>query len=138
MSNSSLGFRRLFFSPMLSVKEEAEYKRLSSRLHQAVKKLGDYEPTIDDLLIDQAVRAKIYAVKCEKVLDRATQSAEIQGITDAVSKWNAALRRAINDLAANRRERLKSRSRREIVEELERFIEGEVESDRAGRFKEAR
>ena len=137
MGNSSLGFRRLFFAPMLSVKEEAEYNRLSKRLHQAVEKLGDYDPTMDDLLIDQAVRAKIYAVKCEKVLDRATEPAVIQGITDAVSKWNAALRRAMNDLAANRRERLKSKSRREIVEELERFIEGEVESDRAGRPKEA-
>lgn len=124
MFNSIAGMRELLFGPMILAKDKTEYERLLKRLHDAVKELGDYDSRIDGLLIDRAVRAKIYLERCENLLDRVRDPTEIQTITDAVSKWNAILRHALKDLAANRKERLKSKSGREIVEELERFIEG--------------
>jgi len=111
--------------PRLEQKDRDEFKRLCDNMKLMLQDAGDYQPAIDDLLIERAVTAFIYARKFHEHLDAtaATEAETIARIADAISKFDAAFRNALRELAANRRERLKFKTQAEVEGELKEFFE---------------
>jgi len=109
--------------PRLDKKEREQADSLASKIAEAIKGMGDYEPAIDDLLIERAVASFIYAGKFEDTLDTLTDAKMVACYSDAVNKFNIGFRKALEALAANRRERLKFKTQAEVENELKQFFE---------------
>jgi len=116
--------------PRLDKKEREQADSLAGKIAEAIKAMGDYEPAIDDLLIERAVASFIYAGKFEDTLDaiHAEQKTNIDPkwismYADAIAKFNIGFRKALEALAANRRERLRFKSQAEVENELKTFFE---------------
>jgi|GEM_PF-2145702 len=104
----------------LTNKDRGERNRLANKIVKGLKDIGDYDPRLDNFLIDKAARAIIYMEKLEKYLDKPEQDPTvIQAITDAMSKQGSILRWTVAALAANRKERLAHKTQREIESSIQ-------------------
>jgi len=107
-------------TPKLSSKDQGEYNRLFRKIVKGLKKIGNYDSRLDDIIIRKAVRATIYMENLEKYLDEPNQDpAIIQAITDAMSKQGSILKWTVIALAANRKERLAHKTQREIESSIQ-------------------
>lgn len=108
--------------PKIEAKDRDRFNRLVHEMTECVKSMGDYNPAFDDPLIEAIAKAIIYAEKAEEWLDKAESIDVATGATYLMERHRAMMRRAIEDLAANRKERLKQKSSVEVKDEIEKFV----------------
>lgn len=113
-------------SPELSAKgelltedERVEYERLKRELPEVLKKLGGYEPAVDDICIDQIAKATIYSRRVEIFLDSDTATEYTYSrVTDIKLKLWKTIDDAIRELAVSRRDRIAKETESGLMNEL--------------------
>ena len=125
-----MNFKNIIFKePKLEAKELDRVNRLMQEMIDYVKGMGDYAPAFDNPLIETIAKSIVFAEKAEKWLD--VDDVDVaNSALDMISKCRAMMRNAVEDLAANRRERLKQKSAAEVRDEVEKFVKkimGEAE-----------
>jgi hypothetical protein len=109
--------------PLLTEKDAKEYETIRNNLINELKKLGSYEPEVDDLQIDTIARATIYLRNTEKQLDSPTANAETYSrAIDSQAKLRKMIESAMHELALTRRERLAAKAGKAGEGELQRLI----------------
>ena len=109
-------------SSKLEPKDRDRFNNLFQKMVTCIKGLGNYNPAFDDPLIADIAKAIIYTEKAEQWLDKTDDVDVAASATDIIAKRSAMMRQAIEDLAANRRERLKQNSSAEVHDEIEKFV----------------
>lgn len=113
-------------SPELSAKgelltedERVEYERLKRELPEVLKKLGGYEPAVDDISIDQIARATVYSRRIEMFLDSDTATEYTYSrVTDSKVKLSKTIDTAMHQLAVSRRDRMSKQTEAGLMNEL--------------------
>jgi len=122
-----------FKEPKFEEKELDRINRLMQAMIEHIKGMGDYAPAFDDPLIEMIAKAIVIAEKAERWLD--VDDVDVaNSALDIISKSRAMMRSAIEDLAANRKERLKQKSAAEVRDEVEKFVKkimGETEDGKS-------
>ena len=109
--------------PLITEKDAKEYEAIKAGLIGELKKLGSYEPEVDDLQIDAIARATIYMRNLEKLLDSEKANDETYSrVTDAQAKLRKIIESALHELAVTRRERIATQAGKAGEEELARLI----------------
>ncbi|MEM2902862.1 MAG: hypothetical protein QXO32_09090 [Candidatus Bathyarchaeia archaeon] len=108
--------------PKIEPKDRGRFNRLIEEMTTCVKSLGDYAPAFDDPLIAEIAKAIIYIEKAEQWLDQAESVDVAASATDIIAKRSAMMHQAIENLATNRKERLKQKSSTEVKDEIEKFV----------------
>jgi hypothetical protein len=113
----------VFKVEMLTFKDVPEYDRIRNGLVETLKRLGCYEPAIDDLHIDAIARATIYTRRLEMFLDSENATEEVYThVSDAQVKFNKIVENAVHGLAIARRERLSRQAQKAAQDELRKAI----------------
>ncbi len=85
-----------------------------------LKRIGEYEPVIDDILIDQFVHADTQLRKLDSFLLQSTANEyTFTRIADAKTKLSKIMNDSINQLALSRRMRLDNKTRTDLAAELQ-------------------
>lgn len=109
--------------PLITEKDAKEYEAFKAGLIGELKKLGSYEPQVDDLEIDAIARATIYMKNLEKLLDSEKANAETYSrVTDSQAKLRKIIDSALQGLAITRKERITTQAGKAGEEELARLI----------------
>jgi hypothetical protein len=109
--------------PLLTHKDAKEYETVKAGLTGELKKLGSYEPEVDDLEIDAIARATIYMRNLEKLLDSEKANPETYSrVTDSQAKLRKIIDSALQGLALTRKERITTQTSKAGEEELARLI----------------
>lgn len=109
--------------PLITEKDAKEYEAIKAGLISELKKLGSYEPEIDDLHIDAIARATIHLRNTEKLLDSKKANEETYSrVTDAQAKLRKIIESALHELAVTRRERIATQAGKAGEEELAKLI----------------
>ena len=108
---------------LFTEKDAPEYERITRELAKVLKKLGGYEPAVDDLYIDEIARAVIYEKKIEIFLDADTATDYTYSrVTDSKVKLSKTIENAMRQLAINRRDRLAGQTQAGLMKELREAI----------------
>lgn len=109
--------------PLITLKDAKEYETVKAGLIGELKKLGSYEPDVDDLEIDAIARATIYMRNLEKLLDSEKANDEtFSRVTDSQAKLRKIIDSALKGLAITRKERITTQAGKAGEEELARLI----------------
>jgi hypothetical protein len=109
--------------PLLTKKDAKEYETVKAGLIGELKKLGSYEPDVDDLEIDAIARATIYMRNLERLLDSEHANDETYSrVTDSQAKLRKIIESALQGLALTRKERITTQAGKAGEEELARLI----------------
>ncbi len=109
--------------PLLTEKDAKEYETVKAALIRELKKLGSYDPEVDDLEIDAIARATIYMRNVEKLLDSEKANDETYSrVTDSQAKLRKIIETALKGLAVTRKDRITTQAGKEGEEELARLI----------------
>ena len=100
----------------------SERERLRNRLVRALKKAGEYQPAVDDFLIDQIVRNTIHSKNAEKFLNSNATELTYSRVADALAKFSKIINDAFHNLAITRRCRLMGEDETGIIKQLEKEI----------------
>lgn len=101
--------RAVYKIPLLTVKDAKEYEAIKTGLIAKLKKMGSYEPEIDDLHIEAIAKATVYLRHTEALLDSEKAGAQTYSrVTDAQAKLRKMIENALHELAVTRRERILS------------------------------
>lgn len=111
--------------------DEPEYDRIRSELTKVLKKLGGYEPGVDDIYVDEIARASVYLRKTEIFLDVGTEDTYSK-MADTRLKVRKTIDDAMNQLAITRRQRLANKTEGDIREELKQALLRGLKHGRAG------
>jgi hypothetical protein len=111
--------------------DEPEYERIVSELVKVLRKLGGYEPGVDDIYVEEIARASVYLKKTEVFLDAGTEDTYSK-MADARVKVRKTIDDAMNELAITRRQRLANRTEGDIREELKQALLRGLKHGRAG------
>ncbi len=115
--------RTAFKMPLITTKDAAEYEGIKAGLIARLKRMGSYEPEIDDLHIDAIARATIYLKHTETLLDSDKANEETYSrVTDAQAKLRKIVENALRELAVTRKERMAAQTGRATEEELTKAI----------------
>jgi len=105
--------------PLLTKKDEPEYNQIRNELVKVLQKVGGYEPSVDDIHIDQIARIVVYAKKVEFYLDSDSATVDTYfRVTDIKLKQSKMIDNAIHQLAISRRDRLGNQTEGELMNEL--------------------
>jgi uncharacterized protein (UPF0335 family) len=102
---------------LLSEEDKPVYDQISSQIIAYLKDRGNYDPAVDNGFVDIAVRALIRIRKLDDRLDVVGME-EAPAFIDAMQKMYGIFDKAVTGLAANRRERLKAKDRKDVDNEL--------------------
>jgi len=109
--------------PLITVKDAKEYEAVKAGLIGELKKLGSYEPEVDDLEIDAIARATIYMRNLERLLDSEKANDETYSrVTDSQAKLRKIIESALQGLAVTRKERITTQAGKAVEEELAKLI----------------
>jgi hypothetical protein len=109
--------------PLITEKDAKEYETVKAALIRELKKLGSYEPEVDDLEIEAIARATIYMRNLEKLLDSENANEETYSrVTDSQAKLRKIIDTALQELAVTRKERITTQAGKAGEEELARLI----------------
>jgi hypothetical protein len=109
--------------PLITVKDAKEYEAVKAGLIGELKKLGSYEPEVDDLEIDAIARATIYMRNLERLLDSEKANDETYSrVTDSQAKLRKIIESALQGLAVTRKERITTQAGKAGEEELAKLI----------------
>jgi hypothetical protein len=109
--------------PLITMKDAKEYEAVKTGLVAELKKLGSYEPEVDDLEIDAIARATMYMRNLEKVLDSEKADGETYSrVTDSQAKLRKIIDSALQGLALTRKDRITTQAGQAGEEELARLI----------------
>ena len=109
--------------PLITEKDAKEYETVKAGLVRELKKLGSYEPEVDDLEIDAIARATIYMRNLEKLLDSEKANPETYSrVTDSQAKLRKIIDSAFQGLAVTRKERITTQAGKAGEEELAKLI----------------
>jgi hypothetical protein len=109
--------------PLITVKDAKEYEAVKAGLIGELKKLGSYEPEVDDLEIDAIARATIYMRNLERLLDSEQANDETYSrVTDSQAKLRKIIETALQGLAITRKERITTQASKAGEEELAKLI----------------
>jgi hypothetical protein len=109
--------------PLITVKDAKEYGAVKAGLIGELKKLGSYEPEVDDLQVDAIARATIYMRNLEKLLDSERANEETYSrVTDSQAKLRKIIETALHGLALTRKERITTQAGKAGEEELAKLI----------------
>lgn len=115
--------RQAYKVPLITLKDAKEYETVKAGLIGELKKLGSYEPDVDDLEIDAIARATIYMRNLEKLLDSEKANDEtFSRVTDSQAKLRKIIDSALKGLAITRKERITTQAGKAGEEELARLI----------------
>jgi hypothetical protein len=115
--------------PLITETDAKEYEAIKARLIAELKKLGSYEPEVDDLQVDEIARATIQMRNTEKLLDTGTANGETYSrVTDSETKLRKIVEAALRELAITRRERMASKAQTAEQEELVKRILEELKN----------
>ena len=96
-----------------------EYDRIRRELPEVLKKLGGYEPAVDDICIDQIARATIYSRRVEIFLDSDTATEYTYSrVTDIKLKLWKTIDDTVRRLAISRRDRIAKETEPGLMNEL--------------------
>jgi hypothetical protein len=103
--------RAAYKMPLLTEKDATEFETIKTGLIAKLKKLGSYEPEIDDLHIEAIAKATVYMRHSEALLDSKNAGEETYSrVSDAQAKMRKMIENALRELAVTRRERILSES----------------------------
>jgi hypothetical protein len=109
--------------PLITEKDAKEYETVKAALIGELKKLGSYDPQVDDLEIDAIARATIYMRNLEKHLDSEEANPETYSrVTDAQVKLRKIIDTAFHELAVTRKSRITTQAGKAGEEELAKLI----------------
>ncbi len=109
--------------PLITEKDANEYEAIKAGLVSELKKLGSYEPEVDDLEVDAIARATIYMRNLEKLLDSEKANPETYSrVTDSQAKLRKIIETALHELAVTRKERITTQAGKMGEEELAKLI----------------
>jgi hypothetical protein len=109
--------------PLITEKDAKEYEAIKAGLISELKKLGSYEPEIDDLQVDAIARATMYMRNLEKLLDSEKANPETYSrVTDSQAKLRKIIESALDGLAVTRKERITTQAGKAGEEELAKLI----------------
>lgn len=115
--------RPVYKVPLITEKDANECETIKNGLMKELKKLGAYEPEVDDLQIEAVARATIYMRNLERLLDSEKASMEAYSrATDAQAKLRKIIESALHELALTRRERIAVQAGKAGEEELAKRI----------------
>ncbi len=106
-----------------------EFEELRRKVTTALQRFGDYSPDLDDIIVDQLCRAAMHVKRAEAYFDLARGPDEAVAATDMMQKHRAAVARFAELLAANRKERMRTKAISRVSEELEAFFERIAQRD---------
>ena len=110
--------------PLLTIKDRPEYERTKSEIVNVLKQMGGYIPAIDDILVDDLIRAAIFSHNAEIFTDSDTADADMYSrVADIKLKQSKSIERALHQLALARRERLNKQTEGDFVEKLKQVLE---------------
>ena len=112
--------------PLLTRKDRNEYEQMRHQLVSVLKKIGGYQPVVDDIYVDQIARAVIYSTRLEVFLDsgKATEYTYSR-IIDSKAKLAKTIENSMHQLALNRRDRIDRQTESSLMNELrEAMLEG--------------
>jgi hypothetical protein len=100
-----------------------EFERVKQQLVKVLKRLGGYEPGVDEFYVEEIARASIYLRHLEVFLDsdKATDVTYMR-VTDARLKLRSNIDTAMHHLAIRRRDRLANKTENDIRKELQAAI----------------
>jgi len=102
---------------LLSEKDKQVYDQIYGQMIAYLKDRGDYDPAVDNGFVDMAVRALIRIRKLDDRMD-VVDVEETPAFVDAICKLYTVFDKAIEELAANRKERLKTKKQKTVENEL--------------------
>jgi hypothetical protein len=109
--------------PLITEKDAKEYESIKAGLVSELKKLGSYDPEVDDLQVDAIARATMYMRNLEKLLDSEQANPEtISRVTDSQAKLRKIIESALDGLALTRKERITTQAGKAGEEELAKLI----------------
>ena len=109
--------------PLITEKDAKEYEAVKAGLISELKKLGSYEPEVDDLQVDAIARATIYMRNVEKVLDSEKADTEAYSrVADSQVKLRKIIEIALQELAITRKDRIATQAGKVGEEELAKLI----------------
>lgn len=109
--------------PLLTRKDAKEYETVKAGLIGQLKKLGSYEPEVDNLEIDAIARATIYMRNLERLLDSEKANPETYSrVTDSQAKLRKIIDSALQGLALTRKARMTTQAGKADEEELAKLI----------------
>jgi hypothetical protein len=111
--------------------DEPEYDRIRSELIKVLRKLGGYEPGVDDIYVDEIARASVYLKKTEIFLDAGTEDTYSK-MADTRLKVRKTIDDAMNQLAITRRQRLANKTEGDVREELKQALLRGLKHGRTG------
>jgi hypothetical protein len=115
--------RTVYKIPLITEKDAKEYEAVKAGLIAELKKLGSYEPEVDDLQVEEIARATIYMRNLEKQLDSENANAETYSrVTDSQAKLRKIIESAFHELAVTRKERIRTQAGKAGEDELARLI----------------
>jgi hypothetical protein len=115
--------RTVYKIPLITEKDAKEYEAVKAGLIGELKKLGSYEPEVDDLQVEEIARATIYMRNLEKQLDSENANAETYSrVTDSQAKLRKIIESALHELAVTRKERITTQAGKAGEDELARLI----------------
>jgi len=115
--------RTVHKTPLITEKDAKEYESIKTGLIAKLKKLGSYEPEIDDLHIEAIAKATVYMRHSETLLDSEKAGAETYSrVTDAQAKMRKMIENALHELAVTRRERILSETDKATQNEFTKVL----------------
>jgi hypothetical protein len=109
--------------PLITEMDAKEYEAVKAGLISELKKLGSYEPEVDDLQVDAIARATIYMRNLEKVLDSEKADPEAYSrVADSQVKLRKIIEIALQELAITRKDRIATQAGKVGEEELAKLI----------------
>jgi hypothetical protein len=109
--------------PLITEKDAKEYEIVKAGLIHQLKKLGSYEPEVDDLQIETIARATIHMRNLEKLLDSERANEETYSrVTDSQAKLRKIIESSLHELAVTRKERIMTQQGKAGEDELARLI----------------
>jgi hypothetical protein len=111
--------------------DEPECERIRSELIKVLRKLGGYEPGVDDIYVDEIARASVYLKKTEIFLDLGTEDTYSK-MADTRLKVRKTIDDAMNQLAITRRQRLANKTEGDVREELKQALLRGLKHGRTG------
>lgn len=92
---------------------------MKRELAEVLKRLGGYEPAVDDIYIDQIARAAVYSKRIEIFLDSDTATEYTHSrVTDSQLKLSKTIDNSIHELALSRRDRMGRQTEASLMNEL--------------------
>ena len=92
---------------------------MKREMPEVLRRLGGYEPAVDDICIEQIARATIYSKRIEIFLDsdNATEFTYTR-VTDSKVKLSKTIDNAMHELAVSRRDRMNKQTEGSLMSEL--------------------